>query len=72
MCNISCDLDSFFFVFLLILLVLILFNASNRFVCYFRLLKFIPRKNRLNTVYAGDSIQQERLPVSLEAGRIYF
>ena len=22
--------------------------------------------------YAGDSIQQERLPVSLEVGRIYF
>ena len=24
------------------------------------------------TVYASDSIQQERLPVSLEVGRIYF
>ena len=24
------------------------------------------RKNRLNTVYASDSIQQERLPVSLD------
>ena len=24
------------------------------------------------TVYASDSIQQDRLPFSLEAGRIYF
>ena len=24
------------------------------------------------TVYASDNIQQERLPVSLEVGRIYF
>ena len=24
------------------------------------------------TVYTSDSIQQERLPVSLEVGRIYF
>ena len=24
------------------------------------------------TIYASDSIQQERLPVSLEVGRIYF
>ena len=68
----SCELDSFFFVFLLILLVSILFSASNRFVCYFRLFKFALRKNRLNTVYVGDSIQQERLPVSFEVGRIYF
>ena len=58
--------------FLLILLVLILFLVSNRFFCYFRLMKFTMRKNRLNTVYASDSIQQERLPVSLEVGRIYF
>ena len=28
------------------------------------------RKNRLNTVCANDIIQQERLPVSLEVGRI--
>ena len=28
------------------------------------------RKNRLNTGCASDSIQQERLPVSLEVGRI--
>ena len=28
------------------------------------------RKNRLNTVCASDIIQQERLPVSLEVGRI--
>ena len=26
----------------------------------------------MNTVYASDSIQQERLPVGLEVGRIYF
>ena len=70
MCNISCGLDSFYFVFLLFLLVSILFSVSNRFVWYFRLLKFTLRKNRLNTVYASDSIQQERLPVSLEVGRI--
>ena len=25
-----------------------------------------------HTIYASDSIQQERLPVSLEIGRIYF
>ena len=67
MCNISRE-----FCFLLILLVSILFSASNRFDCYFRLLKFTLRKNRLNTVYARDSIQQERLPVSLEVGKTYF
>ena len=67
MCNISRE-----FCFLLILLVSILFSASNRFVCYFRLLKFTLRKNRLNTVYARDSIQQGRLPVSLEVGKTYF
>ena len=72
MCNISCGLDSFYFVFLLFLLVSILFSVSNRFVWYFRLLKFTLRKKRLNTVYASDSIQQERLPVSLEVGRIKF
>ena len=27
-------------------------------------------KNRLNTVYVSDSIQQERLPAILEAGRL--
>ena len=42
------------------------------FVTLRLLLKFTMRKNRLNTVYASDSIQQERLPVSLEVGRIYF
>ena len=57
--------------FLLILLVSILFSVVIVF-CYFRLLKFTMRKNRLNTVYAGDIIQQEGLPVSLEVGRIYF
>ena len=49
--------------FLLILLVSILFSVSNRFVCYFRLLKFALRKNRMNIVYPSDSIQQKRLPV---------
>ena len=33
-----------FLCFLLILLVSMLFSASNRFVCYFRLLNFTPRK----------------------------
>ena len=58
--------------FLLILLVSISFSVSNGFVCYFRLLKFTLRKNRLNTVYASDSIQQEGLLISLDVGRIYF
>ena len=40
--------------------------------CYFRLMNFTMRKNRLNAVYASDSIQPERLPVSLEVSRIYF
>ena len=71
MCNISCKLD-IFFVSLLILLVSILLSDSNRFVCCFRLLKFTLGKNRSNTVYTGDSIQQERLSVTLEVGRIYF
>ena len=61
-----------FFFFLIILLVWLLFSASNRFDCYFRLLNFTLRKNRLNTVYASDGIQQERLPVSLKVVRIYF
>ena len=71
MCNISCKLD-FFLCLLLILLVSILLSHSNRFVCCFRLLKFTLRKSRLNTVYTSDSIQQERLSISLEVGRIYF
>ena len=55
--------------FLLILLVLILFIVSNRFFCHFKLMKFTMRKNSLKTVYANDSIQQERFPVSLKVGR---
>ena len=47
-----------------------LFSVSNRFVCYFRLLKFTLRKSRLNIVNASDSIRQERLPISLEVGSI--
>ena len=58
-----------FLCFLLILLVSIFFSANNHFVCY---VEVYAEENRLNTVYAGDSIQQERLPVSLEVGRIYF
>ena len=58
--------------FLFILLFSILFSVSNRFVCNFRLLKFTLGKNGLNTVYVGDSIQQKRLPVSMEVGRTYF
>ena len=57
--------------FLLILLVLILFIVSNRFLLL-QMMKFTMRKNRLNTVYASYSIQQERLPVSLKVGGIYF
>ena len=55
--------------FLIILLVSVLFSVNNCFVCYFRLLKFI---HMLNSVYVSDNIQQEKLPVSLEVGRIYF
>ena len=50
-------------------------SVTNRFVCYLRLLRFTLRKKNEYTVYASDSIQQERLPerlpVSLEVGRIY-
>ena len=67
----SRELDYFILFFLLILFVSILFSVSNLCVCYFRLLKFTQRKNRLNTVYTGDSIQQERLSFSLEVDRIY-
>ena len=50
-----------------------IYTVSNRFFFgYFRLLKFTMRKYRLNAVYASDSIQQERMPISLEVGRIYF
>ena len=54
-----------FYVFLLILLVSILFIVSNRFYVTMR-------KNKLNTVYASDSIQQDRLAVSLKVARIWF
>ena len=57
--------------FLLILLASILFSVSNRFFST-RLMKFAISKNRLHTVCASDSIQQERLPVNLEVGKIYF
>ena len=72
MCNISCELNPFLLCFLLILLVSLLFSTSNRFASYFTLLKFTLRKNRLNSVYTSASIQQERLPVSMEIVRIYF
>ena len=71
MCNIQYELDSFYFVFVNFV-SFDLFNVIIDFVCYFRLLKFTLRKNKLNIVYARDSIQQERLPVSLEVGRIPF
>ena len=58
--------------FLLILLVSILFSVSNCFVCYFRLLKFTLGGKRLNIAYVSGSIQQERLSIGLEVGRIYF
>ena len=56
--------------FLIILLVSILLSVIV--FCYFRLTKFAMSKNRLNTVYASDSIEQERLPVSLKVGTICF
>ena len=57
--------------FLLILLVSVLFSVSNRFLLL-QIIEVFNRKNKLSTVYASDIIQQERLPVSLEVGRIYF
>ena len=57
--------------FLLTLLVSILFSASTRFFVtsdYWSL----HWGQTLNTGYASDSTQQDRLPVSLEVGRIYF
>ena len=48
------ELDSFY-LFLLILISTLL-SISNRFVCYFRLMKFTLGKNRLNIVYVSDSI----------------
>ena len=54
--------------FLLILLVLILFIVSNRFL----LLQIDEVYYEKNTVYASDSIQQERLSISVKVGRIYF
>ena len=71
MCNISCELDAFSLLFVNFISFDIVYN-SNRFGCYFTLLKYALRKNKLNTAYASDSIQQERLPVSLKVGRIYF
>ena len=38
------------------------------FASVLRLLKFTQRKNGLNTVYAGDSLQLERLRISLQVG----
>ena len=70
-CNIQYELNSFYFVFVNFA-SFDLFNVIIGLVCYFRLLKFTLRKNKLNIVYASDSIQQERLPVSLEVGRIPF
>ena len=61
MCNIW-ELDSFY-VFLLILLVLILLSVSSHFL-WLQIVEVTLTKNRLNTVSASDSIQQDRLPVS--------
>ena len=46
--------------FLLILLVLILFIVSNRFLLLQIDEVYNEKKNRLNKVYASDSIHQER------------
>ena len=54
--------------FFLILLVSILFIVSNRFL----LLQIDKVYNEKNTVYTSDSIQQERLPISLKIERTYF
>ena len=57
--------------FLLTLLVSIMFSASNRFFVtsdYWSL----QWGQTMNTVYASDGTQQDRLPVSLKVGRIYF
>ena len=58
--------------FLLILLVLILFIVGNRFFLLLEIDEVYNEKKTDLIVYASDSIQQERLPVSLEVGRIYF
>ena len=59
MCNISWELDPFY----------IFFN----FISFTeKIWLFYNEKNMLNTVSASDSIQQERLPVSLGVGRVYF
>ena len=58
--------------FLLILLVVILFIVVNRFFLLLEIDEVYNEKKTDLIVYASDSIQQERLPVSLEVGRIYF
>ena len=55
----------------LILLVLMLFIVSNRFLLL-QIKEVHNEEIQLNTVYASNSIQQERLPVILKVGRIYF
>ena len=59
------------FTFFWILLVSILFSVSNSFFVTSDYWSVWWGKT-LNTVYASYSIQQERLPISLEVGRIYF
>ena len=61
----------FILCFLLFLLASILFSVSNHFFLL-QIVEVTMGKNRLNTVHATNSIQQERLPVSLEVGRMYF
>ena len=53
---------------LLILLVSILFSVAVIFLW----LQIVEVYNEEKQFAASDSIQQERLPVSLEVGRIYF
>ena len=49
-----------------------MFSASNRFMLLQIVEIYDEEKQIEYTVYASDSIQQERLLISLEVGRIYF
>ena len=70
MCNVSGELIHFTFFVNFISFDIV--QCQYSVFCDFRLLKFPMRKYRLNIVCASDSMQQERLPVKLEVGRIYF
>ena len=64
------------FIFLWLLLILLVSYYLVSVIVFFfatsdcRSLQW--EKNRSNTVCASDSVQQKRLPVSLEVGRVYF